>query len=332
MLLICYGTRPEYIKMLPIIENCKGQLKYKTLFTGQHQDLVKTPSDLNLKISKGKNRLDAIVSSVMDSIDFEKEGITSVMVQGDTTTALAVALSAFHNKVSVIHLEAGLRTLDYLNPYPEEMNRQLIARISKLNLCPTNHAAKQLAEERVQGMVYTVGNSVLDNLRNVETSYENKILVTLHRRENHDIMKDWFTSLEKLANKHKDYEFLLPIHPNPDVKKHKSILKKVQVIEPLSHDDLINYMRKCKLIITDSGGLQEESSFLKKRSIVCRKTTERVEGQGTFSVLCEEPKDLDRLFKDMIEDYIIDLPCPYGDGTTGERVVDILKNSEWSKI
>ena len=120
--------------MLPIIEKCKEQLKYKTLFTGQHQDLVKTPSDLNLKISKGKNRLDAIVASVMDSIDFTKEEITSVMVQGDTTTALAVALSAFHNKVPVIHLEAGLRTMDYLNPYPEEMNRQLIARISKLNL------------------------------------------------------------------------------------------------------------------------------------------------------------------------------------------------------
>ena len=179
-------------------------------------------------------------------------------------------------------------------------------------------------------MVFTVGNSVLDNLRDIETSYENRILVTLHRRENHDIMKDWFTSLEKLANKYKDYEFLLPIHPNPDVKKHKGILKKVQVIEPLPHHELIDYMRRCKLIITDSGGLQEESSFLKKKSIVCRKTTERVEGQGTFSILCEKPEDLDILFKDMIEDYIIDLPCPYGDGTTGERVVDILKNSEWS--
>ena len=243
--------------MLPVIENCKDRLEYRTLFTGQHQDLVKTPSDLNLKISKGRNRLDAIMSSVMNSINFQKEGITSVIVQGDTTTALAVALTAFHNKIPVIHLEAGLRTGDFDNPYPEEMNRQMIARIAKLNLCPTNHAAKQLAEERAQGMVFTVGNTVLDNLKDVQTSYKNKILITLHRRENHEIMDSWFRSLESLAQKYKDYEFLLPIHPNPKVKKHKKILKKVKVVEPLSHSDLIDYMKDCKVVITDSGGIQD---------------------------------------------------------------------------
>jgi len=329
MLLICYGTRPEYIKMLPVIENCKDRLEYKTLFTGQHQDLVKTPSDLNLKISKGRNRLDAIMSSVMNSIDFEKEGITSVIVQGDTTTALAVALTAFHNKIPVIHLEAGLRTGDFDNPYPEEMNRQMIARIAKLNLCPTNHAAKQLAEERAQGMVFTVGNTVLDNLKDVQTSYKNKILITLHRRENHEIMDSWFRSLESLAQKYKDYEFLLPIHPNPKVKKHKKILKKVKVVEPLSHSDLIDYMKDCKVVITDSGGIQEESAYLKKKSIVCRKTTERVEGKDIFSFLCETPGHLEELFNNMIDDYIIDLPCPYGTGNSGKKIVDILTRDDW---
>ena len=315
--------------MLPIIESCKGVLRYKTLFTGQHEDLVKTPSDLNLKISKGRNRLDAIMSSVMNSIDFDKEEITSVMVQGDTTTALAVALTAFHHKVPIIHLEAGLRTMDYYNPYPEEMNRQLIARIARLNLCPTNHAAKQLAEERVQGMVYTVGNTVLDNLKDVQTSYENKVLITLHRRENHEIMRDWFDKLENLAEKYKDYEFLFPIHPNPKVKKHKKALKKVKVVEPLSHSDLVDYMKSCKIVITDSGGIQEESAYLKKKSIVCRRTTERVEGKDTFSFLCETPEHLEELFSNMINDYMIDLPCPYGTGDSGKKIVDILIKDDW---
>ena len=315
--------------MLPVIENCKDRLEYRTLFTGQHQDLVKTPSDLNLKISKGRNRLDAIMSSVMNSINFQKEGITSVIVQGDTTTALAVALTAFHNKIPVIHLEAGLRTGDFDNPYPEEMNRQMIARIAKLNLCPTNHAAKQLAEERALGMVFTVGNTVLDNLKDVQTSYKNKILITLHRRENHEIMDSWFRSLESLAQKYKDYEFLLPIHPNPKVKKHKKILKKVKVVEPLSHSDLIDYMKDCKVVITDSGGIQEESAYLKKKSIVCRKTTERVEGKDIFSFLCETPGHLEELFDNMIDDYIIDLPCPYGTGNSGKKIVDILIRDDW---
>tara|TARA_B100000073_G_C23649389_1_gene539945 strand:- start:121 stop:1077 length:957 start_codon:yes stop_codon:yes gene_type:complete len=317
--------------MLPIIESCKGVLEYRTLFTGQHEDLVKTPSDLNLKISKGRNRLDAIMSSVMNSINFEKERITSVMVQGDTTTALAVALTAFHHKVPVIHLEAGLRTMDYYNPYPEEVNRQLIARIAKLNLCPTNHAAKQLAEERVHGMVYTVGNTVLDNLKNVQTSYENKVLITLHRRENHEIMRDWFDKIEKLAQKYKDYEFLFPIHPNPKVKKHEKVLKKVKVVEPLSHNDLIDYMKDCKIVITDSGGIQEESSYLKKKSIVCRKTTERVEGKDIFSFLCETPEHLEELFDNMVNNYMIDLPCPYGTGDSGKKIVDILTRDDWRK-
>jgi UDP-N-acetylglucosamine 2-epimerase (non-hydrolysing) len=331
MLLICYGTRPEYIKMLPVITNCEGVVDYKTLFTGQHKDLVKTPSDFNLKIREGNNRLDSIVASVMDAIDYKKEKITAVMVQGDTTTAFAVALSAFHHGIPVVHLEAGLRTRDLKHPFPEEANRQMISRIADLNLCPTITSAVNLASEQVTGEVREVGNTVLDNLNDIDVAYEDKILITLHRRENHSTMHLWFNELERLAIKYPKYDFLLPIHPNPSVKKHRNLLNKVRVVEPMPHGELIDYLSKTKFIITDSGGLQEESSFLKKKSIVCREHTERTEGQGTFSFLCPRPHQLGKLFKKIDNDHIIDLPCPYGDGKSGKRIVDIIKRYQGEK-
>jgi UDP-N-acetylglucosamine 2-epimerase (non-hydrolysing) len=167
---------------------------------------------------------------------------------------------------------------------------------------------------------------VLDNLNDVKTSYQKKILVTLHRRENHENIKKWFQKIEKLANKYSDYEFLLPIHPNPNVKKYANILNKVKVVEPLEHSELIKYLADCAFIITDSGGLQEESSFLKKKSIVCRKFTERVEGLNLFSFLCKEPKDLGEMVERFMLNYEINEPCPYGDGFASEKIFKILKD------
>jgi UDP-N-acetylglucosamine 2-epimerase (non-hydrolysing) len=329
MILICFGTRPEYIKIKPILQEFKKNnfVKYKILFTGQHKDLISLEDlkiDYELCIQNGSNRLDSIFCSLLNKEEIFN-AITHVLVQGDTASAAALALAAFHRKIEVVHLEAGLRTHDINNPYPEEFYRRMISNMSSINFCVSEINKSWLEQEKSPGINYVVGNTVLDNLKNVETCYENKILITLHRRENQEIMNLWFSELERLAIKHKEYEFLLPIHPNPNVKKHIHILKKVNVVAPLEHTDLIKYMSKCKLLITDSGGLQEESSFLKKKSIVCRKTTERVEGIDTFSFLCKSPSDLENLFKNLLTNYKINDICPYGDGYSSEKIYGIIR-------
>lgn len=329
MLLIAFGTRPEFIKIKPLLEVFKVNKfdKYKLLFTGQHEEIVgsKLFFDYKIKISDGENRLDSIFTSILNKNDLFKD-ITYVLVQGDTASAYAVALAAFHRRIKVIHLEAGLRTYDIDNPYPEEYYRRCISNMSSINLCVSEVNKDNLLTEKCPGKNYVVGNTVLDNIRDVKTSYNKKILVTLHRRENHEQIKEWFSELESLANIYTDYEFLLPIHPNPNVKKHAGTLNKVKVVEPLEHEKLINYLADCAFIITDSGGLQEESAFLQKKSIVCRKFTERVEGLNVFSFLCHESKDLKNMVDSFIIDYRINQPCPYGDGYTAEKVYDIIKS------
>ena len=324
MLLISFGTRPEYIKVKPIITRmAQENLAFKTFFTGQHKDLVKQKTDFSIEIYNGTSRLDSIVSSIMNSIEFKKEGITSVLVQGDTTSALAVALSAFQNKIPVIHLEAGLRTYNLKQPYPEEANRQIISRIASIHLCPTELSKQKLIDERVSGVITVVGNTVLDNLKNVQTTTEKKVLVTMHRRENYGDIEKWFVQIDKLAEKYSDYEFVLPIHPNPEIKKHKNIFKTVKVIDHLEYNKLIDYLSSCSYVITDSGGIQEEGAFLRKPCLVCRRETERTEGLNNFSLLCESPEKLFHKFEQlkMLE---MKGACPYGDGDSVEKIIKIL--------
>tara|TARA_R100000008_G_scaffold74992_1_gene54002 strand:- start:6416 stop:7396 length:981 start_codon:yes stop_codon:yes gene_type:complete len=322
MLLICYGTRPEYLKVKPLME-ALDRSQFKTLFTGQHVDLVDAAADYRIDIISGNNRLDSLVSSIMDSVKFEAEGINRVLVQGDTTSAFAVALSAFHHKIEVIHLEAGLRTYDLEQPYPEEANRQMISRIASLHLCPTELAKERLLSEKVSGRIEVVGNTVLDNLRDVATSIEKKVLVTMHRRENHSDMKEWFLAIESLAQQYSDCEFVLPIHPNPNVVKYKHILNHVKVVPPMPYQELVDYMSRTLFIVTDSGGIQEEAAFLKKPCLVCRKETERSEGLNNFSLLCESPNLLAERVE-QLRNLKLSGPCPYGDGETSQRIVDIL--------
>jgi UDP-N-acetylglucosamine 2-epimerase (non-hydrolysing) len=329
MILIAFGTRPEYIKIKPLLEVFKKEsfANFKTLFTGQHEHIIgsKVNFDYKIKIEDGDNRLDSIFTSILNKQQIF-DGITHVLVQGDTASAYAVALAAFHRRIPVIHLEAGLRTYDIENPYPEEYYRRCISNLASINLCVSDINEANLINERTPGQKFVVGNTVLDNLKGIQTKYDKKILVTLHRRENHEMIKKWFEKIEDLANKYSDYEFLLPIHPNPSVKKYSHILQKVKVCEPLEHEELIKYLADCAFIITDSGGLQEESAFLKKKSIVCRKFTERVEGLGTFSFLCKEPKDLKQMVDTFITSYEINKPCPYGDGNSSEKIYDIIKS------
>lgn len=326
-LLICYGTRPEYIKVKPLINKFKDQIDTEVLFVKQHTDIIDfSDYTRTLDLTETENRLDSVFASVLlKSKDILKD-ITHILVQGDTATACALSLAAFNRKIKVIHLEAGLRTYDLNNPYPEELYRQLISRIADINLCPTQENRDNLHKELIHGKSYVVGNTVLDNLNNLKTTYANKILVTLHRRENLTIIKDFFQIISELAEENKELEFILPIHPNPEVRAYKDILKNVKVVEPLKYKDLIDILKDVRLVITDSGGIQEECSFLNKKAIVCRKTTERQESLGIHSFLCAKPEFLKEIFYKHLHSYEVKEPCPYGDGNASEKILDILKN------
>ena len=325
MMLISFGTRPEYVKIKPVINTIKGHIPYKLIFTGQHTDLLSNIDEpvQKLTIAPGENRLDSIVKSLMNTTPDIFAEVTSVLVQGDTTSVFAVALGAFHRNIKIIHLEAGLRTYNKDHPYPEEFNRRAVSCMADIHLCPTQDAASNLKQERVDGKSFVVGNTVLDHLVDIPTSYGKDIVVTLHRRENHRIMKSWFLAVDEIAAAYPQYNFVLPIHPNPNVKKHQHLLKNVKVIDPLPHDEFIRLMANAHLIITDSGGLQEESSFLRKKCIVCREFTERIEGMGTFSFTAT-PDTLWDTFKDLVDDHVPEGECPYGDGRSAIKIRNVL--------
>jgi len=316
---------------MPLINLIKetGLIKYKLVFSGQHSDLVKEEkADHIIQIhDNGSNRLDSIITSIMSQSSDIYNDITHVLVQGDTTTSLGFALSAYNRKIPIIHLEAGLRTYDLEQPYPEEGNRQLISRLTNIHLCPTENNKQNLLNEKCNGSIYVVGNTVLDNIKKYKhcITYENIVLVTLHRRENHRIIDKYFTEIEELARSNPGIKFILPIHPNPNVQKHKHILKHVNIMDPLTHSDLIDILIKCLFIITDSGGLQEEGSFLEKKIIICREMTERDEILGTYGTLCKDPSELSLIFYQLIQDPVPQkYENPYGNGESAQKIINIL--------
>ena len=324
-ILICFGTRPEWIKVKSLVDILPNA---KLLFTGQHLDLLSTIStDYTIQIKENTNRLDQVLSDCM--LGFPNEDFDYVIVHGDTVSALGCALAAYSRGIKVVHLEAGLRSYDLKAPFPEEGYRQMISRIASINLAPTTLSANNLISERVLGKVFIVGNSVLDNLINIKEAceYSDKVLVTLHRWENHQRMREWFQTVEDIAINNPELEFIIPLHPNPNVSKHRNIFKKVKVVNPLSHSEFINILVKCKVVISDSGGIQEEASFFNKKVIVCRATTERPEGIDSGHLhLCYTPEALPDLFSKLKDNFSINKPCPYGDGRTATKVKNILEN------
>ena len=325
MILICFGTRPEYIKVKPLIDKFKNNIPFKILFTGQHRDLIKNLEDVEqIEILDGSNRLDSIVVSILNKESLFT-GIKYVLVQGDTTSAFSVALAAFHRKIKIIHLEAGLRTYDKNHPFPEEFNRRSISAMADYHFCPTQHTVDNLAKEGITKNVFLVGNTVLDNLVDLVPTYENKILITLHRRENHPIMDRWFKTIDELASEYPEYEFKLPIHPNPEVRKHKDLLKNVNVVDPIDYDEFIKELATCKFILTDSGGIQEEATFLKKKCLVLRETTERPEALGEFSTLVSL-QNLKYHFDFLLKNHVPNAVSPFGDGRSAEKILKILGN------
>lgn len=329
-LLISYGTRPEYIKLLPLLKELKDNISFKTLYTGQHQDLIPEHSpNYALNSVKSKlvnNRLDSIVIDIL-SYPMLFKGYTHVMVQGDTTSAFAIALAAFHKKIPVIHLEAGLRTYENI-PYPEEFNRGAISKIATTHLCPTKLNYENLIREGInRENIYITGNTVIDNIKHIKPSQSNIVIVTMHRRENHSMLPEYFKELSKIATEHSELSFVIPLHPNPHVQKCKRYLKNITIVAPVTYDTFIKQLAACNLIITDSGGLQEEGSFFGKQIIVCRDSTERPETLGTHSFLCKNPSQLSAIFHEI---YLKPAPeagnSPYGDGNAAKKIRSILES------
>ena len=351
-LLIAFGTRPEIIKLKPLICELRerNNLEIKLLYVGQHSytienvcemlDLPSTTTIETLKIEENSacGRLDSIVVSILTECASKHifEDVHATLVQGDTTTAFAIALASFHASIPVLHLEAGMRSEDNHEPFPEEFNRRSISVISSLHLCPTSVQASNLLGERVNGEKYVVGNTVCDDIcqilfKEVERRQdfpENCVVVTLHRRENRKSFPEWFQAIESLASSTDcQHDFLFVIHNSPEVRQHLHIFKNVKTCEPLEREQFIHLLNKCERVITDSGGVQEEAVFLNKKILLCRKlaSSERREDENTIFV--ENPKELEKkwnlannlLLSHRSHNYI------YGDGQSSPKCAIIIE-------
>lgn len=363
-LFITFGTRPEAIKMAPVVLELqrRGAFRVVTCLTGQHREMLdqvieefRLPVDHDLKIMRERQSLGHITSAVLNGIDplLEAEQPDLVLVHGDTTTTFAAALAAYYRQVPVAHVEAGLRTDNIYSPFPEEINRRLADQLAEIHYAPTAAARATLLSEGARGdSVVVTGNTVIDallvtaasaapawepRLDRALTRPGPKVLVTVHRRES------WGVPMERVAHAIKqvsealpDVTFLFPIHLNPVVRAtFRSALEHVRQVlfmEPLAYRPFVHLMKAADVVITDSGGIQEEAPTLGKPVLVMRDTTERPEGVeagtarlvGTDSSLIAE--QLVRLLTDRAAyDEMANAVNPYGDGRAAERIADHLE-------
>tara|TARA_Y100000401_G_C8321587_1_gene225593 strand:- start:1440 stop:2438 length:999 start_codon:yes stop_codon:yes gene_type:complete len=328
--LVVYGTRPEYLKVKPIL---KDNPSLDSLFIKQHVDIINfgEPTHSVEVDNVCGNRLNSIFQQILLKTEDIIDKYTNIIVQGDTATVAAVALVAYNLKKNIFYVESGLRSFDLENPFPEEGYRQMVSRIATVNLCPTDLSSKNLKNENVLGDIFVTGNTVLDNLiqHKKDAFYGKDILVTLHRNENLHLLKEWLETIDSIAKKHIRHRFIYPIHPNPTILKAANQVKNIVKVDALEHDEFLNILKGCATVITDSGGIQEEGSFLGKKVIVCRKTTERPEGIDSGHILmCPQPSDLPKIFETVIRDSTIDSPCPYGDGSAASKINCILESYE----
>jgi UDP-N-acetylglucosamine 2-epimerase (non-hydrolysing) len=329
MILITFGTRQEWIKIKPILETINGKIPFKVLCIGQHGPLIdssiKQYQVSYLKLNNSSNRLDSIVTSILSEFDKYSNGITHVMVQGDTTYAFGLALAAFNRKIKIVHLEAGARSWNKDNPYPEEFNRISVAAMTDIHLCTTRQNKDNLRYTMSHNSkAYVVGNTMLDNLINEKPSISNTILVVMNNKENLPILDQWFNSINNLAINNPLFEFVFPMNLNPEIQKHKHILKNVKVMNPLTYEQQKNYLSTCGLLITDNINLQEEVAFLKKKSILCGTINEWVEGEYIFAYICQIPDMLQDVFNS-IKIELVNSHCPYGDGKASKKIFEILE-------
>lgn len=363
-LILVFGTRPEAIKMCPLVKELKKRESFQVVVcvTGQHREMLaqvlesfQVVPDHDLKIMEKGQTLFDITQKVLTGMKklYETEKPDMVLVHGDTTTAFASALAAFYENIPVGHVEAGLRTYDIQAPYPEEFNRQAIGSIASLHFAPTKAAAEHLIKEgKERSRVFVTGNTAIDALyTTVSRDYTSPaleeiqkwakggrlILLTAHRRENlGPPLYEIFEGIRQVLLEHTDLRIVYPVHYNPQVRKAADQvfagLDRVKLIEPMEVLEFHNLMERSFLILTDSGGIQEEAPALGKPVLVLRNTTERPEGIAakTLRLAGTKKEDIYKEFKLLVEnreiyDMMSQAANPYGNGTAGRQIADILE-------
>ena len=359
-----FGTRPEAIKMAPLVQELQSRPGITSIccVTAQHRqmldsvlDIFHLKPDYDLNIMEPRQTLSTITTKCLLGMEevLEQAKPDLVLVHGDTSTTFAGALAAFYHQVKVGHVEAGLRTWDKYSPFPEEMNRKLVGDIADLHFCPTRTNVANLAREDITGGVFITGNTVIDALKTTvvkdyhfstellnQLDYEHKkmILVTCHRRENYgQPMANIMTALRRVAESFEDVELVYPVHLSPVVReaaaKYLSGHPRIHLIDPLDVEEMHNLMARSYLVMTDSGGLQEEAPALARPVLVLRRETERPEAveAGTVKIAGTEEETIFRIASELLTDEkayheMAHAVNPYGDGFACRRIVDAI---EW---
>lgn len=360
--LVVFGTRPEAIKMCPLIIELKKRknVECKVCLTGQHKEMLnqvmetfRIKEDYNLNIMKKKQTITDITIDVLDKLDNVMDEVIPdlVLVHGDTTTSFAAALAAFYKKIPVGHVEAGLRTGNKYSPYPEEMNRCLTSKIASFHFAPTAQNARNLENEGIVQGVYITGNTVIDSFKYTVTDnymFENDvlkqidydsnkiILMTAHRRENlGEPLTNIFNAVKRIAMNNSECIIVYPVHPNPQIgeeaQKTLGSVHNIKLIDPVNVLDMHNLLKRCYMVLTDSGGLQEEAPALGKPVLVLRNETERPEAvtAGTVKLVGTTEENIVRGVQELInskEKYerMANAVSPYGDGNASRKITDII--------
>ena len=357
--MLVFGTRPEAIKMCPLVNELKTRENINTVVcvTGQHRqmldmvlDTFNVVPDYDLSIMKSGQTLFDITTNILNKIgnvlDEVKPNV--VLVHGDTSTTFVTALACFYKQIAIGHVEAGLRTYNIYSPYPEEFNRQAVSIISKYNFAPTELSKANLVKEgKDEGTIYITGNTAIDALKTtVRDNYAHPelewakdsrlIMITAHRRENlGEPMHNMFRAIRRVMDEHPDVKAIYPIHMNPVVRQaadeELGRCDRIHIIEPLEVLDFHNFLARSYMILTDSGGIQEEAPSLGKPVLVMRDTTERPEGikAGTLKLVGTDEQTIYENFKLLLENHnayeaMAKASNPYGDGLACKRIADIL--------
>lgn len=363
-ILFIFGTRPEVIKLAPVIlELKKHPDKYNVIIcnTEQQKELsnqtlayFNLKADINLDCMRPNQSLLEVQTRILTALNkvFLENAIDATVVQGDTMTVLCGALASFYNKIPVFHVEAGLRSYDIYEPFPEEVMRQMTSRVAQLNFAPTEENRKALLKENIDdNKIHVVGNTVIDALfclsgetlekaagfyKEQNINIDDKlVLITAHRRENHGERIDRIIdAIKHLVEKYTDHTFVIPVHPNPNVKnkiyERLGVYKNVKLLAPLDYPYLVYLMKNAKLILTDSGGIQEEAPSFGCPTFVMRYETERKEGiEAGVSVLVGADYDKivnlsEQILSDTKENTRLKAQNPYGDGTSAKKIESII--------
>jgi UDP-N-acetylglucosamine 2-epimerase (non-hydrolysing) len=368
---VCYGTRPEAIKLTSVIREFQRSPDFdvQVLSTGQHLEMVTQVEEImglqpqhRLQVMQADQTLTQVTARILEKIQplLAHERPDLVLVQGDTTTTFVASLAAYYHKIPVGHIEAGLRTTDRYSPFPEEMNRRLTTQLADLHFAPTERARQALLGEGVQKeRIFLTGNTGIDALSQILEAFQTGrfslngklsalleaakgplVLITLHRRENFGrVHEEFLQALREAADEFPQTTFVFPVHLNPAIRERARAAledaENIHLLEPLDYPSLVALMSQSRLIITDSGGIQEESPTLGVPTLVLRKNTERMEAveEGFAKLVGTDPTLLRQEIRSALsqttwKDLLINKTNPYGDGTASRKIVDFLRETQ----